>query len=50
LELVESASIFFPNLIQQANNVQQNQNTNEWTDELDALSASPQHHKLLFEN
>ena len=30
--------------------MKQNQNTNEWPDELDALIASPQHHKLLFEN
>jgi hypothetical protein len=30
--------------------LKQNQNTNQWPDELDALIASPQHHKLLFEN
>jgi hypothetical protein len=31
-------------------NLKQNQNTNQWIDELDALIASPQHHKLLFEH
>src|SRR6266487_1339472 len=25
-------------------------NTSHWPDELDALTAAPQHHKLLFEN
>ena len=30
--------------------MKQNQNTNQWPEELDALIASPQHHKLLFEN
>jgi hypothetical protein len=30
--------------------LQQDQNTNQWPDELDALIASPQHHKLLYEN
>ena len=25
-------------------------NSSEWPDELDALSAAPEHHKLLFEN
>jgi hypothetical protein len=30
--------------------LEQNQNTNQWPDELDALIASPQLHKLLYEN
>jgi hypothetical protein len=30
--------------------LKQNQNTNQWANELNALIASPQHHKLLFEN
>jgi hypothetical protein len=35
---------------QQATTLEQNQNTNQWPEELDALIASPQHHTLLYEN